>query len=982
MMHFFLFCLFLLTFLCVVATNGATFTVRTADELVDLFYGSSATVSDEILLANDLDFSHINLVFPLGGSASSCSPFGGVLDGGGYSIKNLIMMSVEYPNSGLFCGLKNARIENLVIDESCSFIGDVACALSPAVTGQVSMRNVTNKARVIGKIYAGGFIGNVSGSGQFSLTFDSCVNSGNITGHSSYAGGFIGGIYGSQVLELNISNSVNNGIVNGTASLGGFVGGIVGGNESGMEYTITVVNTTNEGNVTNSEGSVGGFIGTINSLSNVTVAFSESVNMGWVDGSFVGGFIGSIKYSNGIVVNISDCKNDAYLTGSSFGGLIGVNSRNENEVIVITKVENQGVMKAESNGGGLIGDIFLNTRINLLFSECTNKANLSGRNNLGGFLGSIADNIGISVDISFSTSGGIVAGNSDVGGFVGLLNNNKNMTFGFNHCKSNCSITGNTSIAGFIGNIYSSRLNSLALEITNCISDGTISAPRWIACGMFCIGSDYNDNVTTTVYNSLVKGRINPGSNCTAYGITNNVTSARNVVNMVDIKGSSNYSQFWAESIDTDSLYGLVGNCEQCGTNVKLFEKSESNGMFLVSGSGERVDVMLNNKTMDGDAKWTYDLSLTTKYLNVIARKPVNGEITIDGLNPLDHLLDLCELFMGECTIVDYQTKQPIRSSSSIKNGTTISFCYNVTVSGVVVGTSFVELNTQMKDIQLLSPFFNEQYGVTSVEGETKVVYTPSYIVNKNMVILVVQKYHVAFGNPFNRSVYVFGGEEFGQIAKQNGIKLDGFIFRVKETQTILSVFSVIESDIHLELCHNVSISGVFTGSFVVEHETILGNIKQLQLFLSNDFSFVSSSNKNQVFTNMTSVYRDMAVTIIKNTHVVVEIDPTDDVNTTDIINAITGIISVDPGYIIVDVVRNDDGQVTEITIIVIDEETAITIVDTINSIETGDGCDVGVLCRRKRAYMEVETLSLSGAHLSFVSLFAFLLIFFVYSLF
>ena len=115
MMHFFLFCLFLLTFLCVVATNGATFTVRTADELVDLFYGSSATVSDEILLANDLDFSHINLVFPLGGSASSCSPFGGVLHGGGYSIKNLIMTGVEYPNSGLFCGLKMPELRTWLL---------------------------------------------------------------------------------------------------------------------------------------------------------------------------------------------------------------------------------------------------------------------------------------------------------------------------------------------------------------------------------------------------------------------------------------------------------------------------------------------------------------------------------------------------------------------------------------------------------------------------------------------------------------------------------------------------------------------------------------------------------------------------------------------------------------------------------------------------------------------------------------------------
>ena len=415
---------------------------------------------------------------------------------------------------------------------------------------------------------------------------------------------------------------------------------------------------------------------------------------------------------------------------------------------------------------------------------------------------------------------------------------------------------GNASVAGFIGRIRSQDASSIDIEITNSINDGTILTQLEMACGMFCVDLENHYDVTSTVFNSITNGIINATSEHPAYGFTNNITNARNVVSNAKIIGSSNSNQFWAQSVHVSNSFGLIENCEQCGTDVSVYEMNKSNGLFIEFKSGERVDETLNNQANDCDAKWTYDLSLTTNHLSVIVGNPVFGDIIIDGLNPLGHLQKLCGLFMGSCTIFDNQTNQPIHDSSSIQNGTSVSFFSTVVLNGLVSETILVEYGTMMKDIQQLQPFMN------------------------------------------------------------------------------------------------------------------------------NDFSFVNSSNKNQVFTNMTCVLHDMEITVIKNTRVVVEIDPTDDVNITDVINTIIGIINVDPGHIIVDVVRNDDGKVTIIAITVVDEETAITIVDTINSIDTGDGCDVGVLCRRKRAYVGVETLSLSCSHLSFVSLFSFILFLFVHSLF
>ena len=99
----------------------------------------------------DLDFSGRTL--PLGASGGSCVSFSGEFHGNGHSIKNL-----KLNGAGLFCSLKDAVVEGLVIDSSCSFTGNYAGALSVSLDGSLTVKNTTNNAEVSGSWRIGGFI--------------------------------------------------------------------------------------------------------------------------------------------------------------------------------------------------------------------------------------------------------------------------------------------------------------------------------------------------------------------------------------------------------------------------------------------------------------------------------------------------------------------------------------------------------------------------------------------------------------------------------------------------------------------------------------------------------------------------------------------------------------------------------------------------------------------------------------------------------
>ena len=126
-----------------------------------------------------------------------------------------------------------------------------------------------------------------------------------------------------------------------------------------------------------------------------------------------------------------------------------------------------------------------------------------------------------------------------------------------------------------------------------------------------------------------------------------------------------------------------------------------------------------------------------------------------------------------------------------------------------------------------------------------------------------------------------------------------------------------------------------------------------------------NTTNDSQVYTKETLVTSDVMVTIVKSTRVVVDITPIDEVDTTEVIKSIIKMVG-DLFIVGTDLVRNSKGQVTKVIIVVIDENTANTIVGVINGLDTGTGCNVGVFCLRTNVYVEGDNIS--DAHISFVS--------------
>lgn len=300
-----------------------TVTINSASQLIEWFNTHSGETSQVVLeLAADIDFHKSGLKYPLGVSQGSCNPFSGSFKGREHTIKRLVMNNKNdntYSSAGLFCGLKGAIVDDLVIDESCKFTGSSAGALSVKITGEntVSLLNIQNKAQVNGEHGVGGLIGVVDKKVSGKILLQRCKNTGSVTAKENDAGGFIGHIENSKT-DVEFQNTTNTGVINGAQIAGGYVGFIKNNdilritvndsvnlnNVEGKNYasaflgyaeealtgrqTITISNNVNKGAVKGTEMACGFFCSDESDTS-----FSEvynNINYGEVSGSIAYGF--------------------------------------------------------------------------------------------------------------------------------------------------------------------------------------------------------------------------------------------------------------------------------------------------------------------------------------------------------------------------------------------------------------------------------------------------------------------------------------------------------------------------------------------------------------------------------------------------------------------------------------------------------------------------------------------------------------------
>ena len=276
-------------------TEDSPFLIETADNLAFLSYIVNKGVDTrgvyfELTTDIDLNGSEVNPWLPIGmgnrwfaddGCDRTIDPsfqdnyFSGHFDGGGHSIYNLYVDSLDY--AGLFGRIccwynEGATIENINI-ESGYVNGKYSGGIVGDCAGIVVISNCLNNAEIVGTEVAGGIVG------KGCRAIRNCSNSGHITG-----GDIAGGIVGAQPNEITECFNTGDIVVNGNTA-----GGILGKKSGGQ---LIIVNCYNRGDLSGSaENGIGGLAG---------IAFSHSsdirncYNVGSItnDGGNAGGLFG------------------------------------------------------------------------------------------------------------------------------------------------------------------------------------------------------------------------------------------------------------------------------------------------------------------------------------------------------------------------------------------------------------------------------------------------------------------------------------------------------------------------------------------------------------------------------------------------------------------------------------------------------------------------------------------------------------------
>lgn len=711
-------------------------------------------IKETIILNGTIDFTD-QLGLPLGShDDGTCTPFSGRFIGN--TIKNLVVNNTgkAYQNAGLFCELAaGAQIINLVLDESCSFTGEWAGAVSVNVSGPVTMTNVVVNAEVHGTERAGGWFATVEGVQGGTLTIEDGQSTGKVSGRfekqGSDIGGFVGLVQNSGYVEIQFSKSLFSGDLlcdRMTCYMGGFIGRVKGSSSVSLGFieseSVGTLGLEGDGN---KQFNVGGFVGffqgnQIVKVSGTSITISGSVSVG-NDGSkdnALGGFVGLIDECTTIETVLKHINNTISLKANSSrlqsGGLIGAVRTNKDLNITIDDVYSQAQIDTKAFShlyycGGFIGHLVGKDTVRISVSNCICEDNISADGTddssliAGGIIGLIYNSDAELISFTnVSHRGNIqVTKGNGVGGLIGALTTSS-IPINIVACSFNGSIECDAVqyLSGFIG--FFPGTDPITINVSDSTVSGNITNKdtEGFVSGFFSIYDETNNNKAEIhVNNCLNKATITGGKN--VYGVSSNLTQASYIVNM----GTMNTeTPFWNFSLSpkVDSLFGLNGMCQNCLEEVNQFLEEEYSLFFTTDG--RRLDDLLNQNAMNEDRTrfWTSDLSLVPK-------------------------------------------------------------CFNVTISGALDLRWVVEENQTLGTIRALEPFMNNPLFVVLND---KMEVNKDTIVTENVQLNVYQKLKVYIGTPLYIKLTVIPHTTLGEIDK---IPFDQYVVMLKDMNVKVDPF-------------------------------------------------------------------------------------------------------------------------------------------------------------------------------------------------
>ena len=503
--------------------------ISTPDDLKNMYNGYYYELTGDI----DLD----GIEWPGGGS------FNGVLNGKGYSIKNMSFVGDVENAIGVHLGLfsygsgiiQNLKIEEATVIANITSIDDRVCKvyygglvayasghlyISGCEVDEYTSVSIKNSTR--GSSYVGGLVG-YTGSG---INIKNSYNKGNVSAnvstssqsgatlYTAFAGGLIGFVCDSTIIE----NSYNTGSV--AASIddgsypGTYSGGLVGHGLSGMYggATITITDSYNNGDVSGSRAA--GLVGTSGWDTSITNSYNSgsitatttSTSTSWgasASASGLGGTTITNSYNTGKVT-----ANAPYGSSASAEGLGGTTIISSYNIGDVTAYGN-GSASAEGLGGSTITNSYNTGKVTASGSNSAyasglggttitnsyNTGDVSGSYYVGGLVGYAHQNI--TITNSYNT--GDVSGSYYVGGLVGYCNSSSTVTIIGSY--NNGNINGGSTSGGLVGYAHQN------ITITNSYNTGDVSGSYYVG-GLvgYCnssstvtiIGSHNNGNVIAT----------------------------------------------------------------------------------------------------------------------------------------------------------------------------------------------------------------------------------------------------------------------------------------------------------------------------------------------------------------------------------------------------------------------------------------------------------------------------------------------------
>ncbi|MBQ9112418.1 MAG: hypothetical protein IJY08_02445 [Clostridia bacterium] len=364
------------------------------------FAGMSA--DGEYYLANNITLS-----------ATYTSEFTGTFDGNGMTVTTSVPM---------FDKVTNATIQNFTVElasgvEAISVTsgGAVACTATNA-----TFKDITNNASVTASDYfAGGIVGTLGETDTATtVTFEGCVNNGDITGPSKgYAGGIVSGANfdknGSKNVTVISRDCANTGDLNAKKS---------GGFSAYFQYckNVSVYGFNNSGAVTGAD--------------------------------LIGGILGQV-HSSAETLYIYNCKNIGDVTCAGHaGGIIGYCQIAENTMateaaskVIISGCYNGGNVDTSATSGKHVGGI-IGRSYGGIFEYCGNDGTITDGDASAGIVGH-SENINI---IRYSYNAGNITANKYAAGIVGVSKNTGDKIYG---CYNSGALTGGTNMSAQIAYI-------------------------------------------------------------------------------------------------------------------------------------------------------------------------------------------------------------------------------------------------------------------------------------------------------------------------------------------------------------------------------------------------------------------------------------------------------------------------------------------------------------------------------------------------